>query len=115
VAPITVLTRRLGRSGVNDPALQGALLGGVFSLSAALVASEVIRVESKTPIRPTRLESRIIDALVERPRRPSSLADEFGVHQSGVSGALRSLREKGSLLGQMRRHGRQIQEAVGTR
>jgi DNA-binding transcriptional ArsR family regulator len=85
------LLRRLERSSRIDLALHGALRCIVSSLGAALLTAPNV----DKPTRRKTLESRILGALLEGPKRPFSLADEFGMHQSLVSRALRKLRNKG--------------------
>jgi hypothetical protein len=86
---------RLEESGNINTALHGAVRSSVSSLR---VGSEVT---SQTPTKLNRrltVDCQVLNALIERPKRPSTLADELGLYQSQISRSLRSLRTKGRVI-----------------
>jgi hypothetical protein len=82
---------RLERSGHIDLALHGALRSSVQTLSAAQNSLDMATSAS----RGLTLQSKILDSLVEGPKRPVVMARELGVHQTQISRALRALHDRG--------------------
>jgi hypothetical protein len=86
---------RIEHAGHRDSALYGAIQGGLSSLRAARVLCELGDLHGTHPHKPSRtLEARVLDALVDGPKRPWMLAEDLGVHQSQISRAFRGLLNK---------------------